>query len=160
MCSDTSLQDPVVDQILKRYNYQVGSLIPILQDLQSECEYLPKDKLVYLSHQIKVPLSRIFSVATFYASFSLAPRGKHIITLCMGTVCFLKGSDRIHHVIMDTLKVEPGGTSADRLFTYQPVNCLGACALAPVMVIDEKYYNKVTPEAVPDILSHYEKIEE
>jgi NADH:ubiquinone oxidoreductase subunit E len=78
----------------------------------------------------------------------------------MGTVCFLKGSDKIHQLIMDTLKVEPGGTSPDRQFTYQPVNCLGACALAPVMVVDGKYYNKVTTDQVPGILATYEKIEE
>lgn len=159
MCSHTQVKDPVIDRILEQYKYQVGALIPILQDVQTECEYLPRDKLVYISQQLKVPLSRIFSVATFYSSFSLAPRGRHTITLCLGTVCFLKGSDKIHKVLMETLNVEPGGTSADRQFTYAPVNCLGACALAPVMIIDDKYYNKLTPGDIPGILAEYAKEE-
>jgi NADH-quinone oxidoreductase subunit E len=159
-CTQELPADPTLDAILDRYRCEQGALIPILQDVQSAFEYLPKDKLTYVSRRLSIPLSRIYSVATFYKSFSLAPRGQHLLTLCMGTVCFLKGADKIHKTIMDTLNVEPGGTSPDRLFTYSPVNCLGACALAPVMVIDDKYYNKVEAEAVAGILAGYEKKEE
>jgi NADH:ubiquinone oxidoreductase subunit E len=148
-----------IDELLKRYDYERGSLIPMMQDIQSEYEYLPRDVLKDLSKQLKVPISQIYSVATFYSSFSLAPRGQHLITLCMGTVCFLKGADKIAATIQEELQVEPGGTSPDRRFTFQPVNCLGACALAPIMKIDEEYYEKVTPEQVREILAEYESVE-
>ena len=149
-----------IDELLKQYDYQRGSLIPMMQDIQVEYEYLPKDILKYLSKQLQVPLSQIYSVATFYSSFGLAPRGQHLITLCLGTVCFLKGADRISEIIQEELQVEPGGTSPDRRFTFQPVNCLGACALAPIMKIDEEYYNKVTPDEVREILAEYESAPE
>jgi len=149
-----------IDELLKRYDYQSGSLIPMMQDIQVEYEYLPKDVLKYLSKQLQVPLSQIYSVATFYTSFSLAPRGQHLITLCMGTVCFLKGASKISEIIQEELQVEPGGTSPDRRFTFQPVNCLGACALAPIMKIDEEYYNKVTPDDILQILAKYESASE
>ena len=146
----------LVDELVKRYDYQRGFLIPMMQDIQSECEYLPKDFLKHLSKQLQIPLSQIYSVATFYSSFSLVPRGQHLITLCVGTVCFLKGADGIAEVIQEELQIEPGGTSLDRRFTFQPVNCLGACALAPIMKIDKEYYNKVTPDEVREILAGYE----
>jgi NADH:ubiquinone oxidoreductase subunit E len=149
-----------IDELLKRYDYQNGSLIPMMQDIQVEYEYLPKDVLKYLSRQLQVPLSQIYSVATFYSSFSLAPRGQHLITLCMGTVCFLKGANKISEIIQEELQVEPGGTSPDRRFTFQPVNCLGACALAPIMKIDEEYYNKVTPDEIREIFAKYESAPE
>ncbi|MFQ6041810.1 MAG: NADH-quinone oxidoreductase subunit NuoE [Candidatus Poribacteria bacterium] len=148
-----------IDKLLKQYDYQRGALIPMMQDIQAEYEYLPKDVLKDLSKQLKVPLSQIYSVATFYSSFSLAPRGQHLITLCLGTVCYLKGAGKIAETIQAELQVEPGGTSPDRLFTFQPVNCLGACALAPIMKIDEEYYEKVTPEQVREILAGYESAE-
>jgi len=145
-----------IDELLKQHDYEPGALIPMMQDIQVEYEYLPKDILKDLSKKLRVPLSQIYSVATFYSSFSLAPRGQHLITLCLGTVCFLKGADKIAETIQEELQVEPGGTSPDRLFTFQPVNCLGACALAPIMKIDEEYYNKITPEQVREILAEYE----
>jgi NADH:ubiquinone oxidoreductase subunit E len=109
---------------------------------------------------VQVPLSQIYALTTFYTSFTLTPRGKHLVTLCMGTVCYLKGARTIAEALQSHLKVEPGGTTEDRLFTFQPVNCLGACALAPVMVIDEKYYGKVTPDQVAGILAEYVAKEE
>ena len=106
-----------------------------------------------MAELLHVPLTQIYSVATFYKSFSLVPRGKHIITICMGTVCYLKGAREISALIQSRLGVGPGDTTADRLFTYQPVNCLGACALAPVMMIDDQYFDKVKLGHVPDILA-------
>jgi NADH:ubiquinone oxidoreductase subunit E len=125
----------------------------MLQDLQAEYGYLPADKLKQLSIQLELPLSRIYSVATFYASFHLAPKGQHEVTLCMGTVCYLKGADKISETICREFKVEPGGTTPDRLFSYQPVNCVGACALAPVMIVDGEYHDGVTPESAMVILN-------
>lgn len=149
--------DPVVEEIMERYHRQHGAMIPMLQDIQAKFDYLPREQLRYLARRLGVPLSQVYSVATFYKSFSLAPRGQHLLTLCLGTVCYLKGADKLHQMIQETLEVEPGGTSPDRRFTYQPVNCLGACALAPVLVIDGKYFEKVTPDELPRILSEYEK---
>jgi NADH-quinone oxidoreductase subunit E len=143
----------LVKEIVDRYEGDQGMLIPILQDLQAEYGYLPPDKLKLLSKQLQVPLSRIFSVATFYASFRTAPKGQHEVTLCMGTVCYLKGADKINETICSEFNVEPGGTTPDRLFSYQPVNCVGACALAPVMLVDGEYHDGVDPDKAMEILN-------
>ena len=145
-------ENKLIEQIVDRYDKDVGMLIPIMQDLQAECGYLPTDHLRCLGKQLNVPLSRIYAVATFYASFRLAPKGAHEVTLCMGTVCYLKGAPKICEAISREFRVEPGGTTRDRLFSFQAVNCMGACAVAPVMVVDGKYYTSVTPAAALDIL--------
>jgi len=141
-----------IDAVVKRYERDEGMLIPMLQDIQAEYGYLPADHLRCLSRMLKVPLSRIYSVATFYASFRLSPKGQHDVTLCMGTVCYLKGSARISEVICGEYGVEPGGTTKDRLFTLNLVNCVGACALAPVMIVDGTYHAAMTPESALKIL--------
>jgi NADH:ubiquinone oxidoreductase subunit E len=143
----------LVKEIIQKYDSDSGMLIPMLQDLQAEHGYLPVDQLKRLSKQLEIPLSRIYSVATFYSSFRMAPKGQHEVTLCMGTVCYLKGADKISETICREFKVEPGGTTPDRLFSYQPVNCVGACALAPVMIVDGEYYDGVSPESIMDILN-------
>jgi len=147
-----SEQDKLIEDIVARYDREAGMLIPMMQDLQAECGYLPADALRRLAGRLDVPLSRLYAVATFYSSFRLAPKGLHEVTLCVGTVCHLKGAGQISEMIRNDFGVEPGGTTADGLFSFQPVNCVGACAVAPVMIVDGKYYNGVTPEAVRDIL--------
>ena len=141
-----------IDAIVKQYEGEEGMLIPMLQDIQAEYGYLQADHLRSLSRALKVPLARIYGVATFYASFRLSPKGQHDVTLCMGTVCYLKGSARISEVICGEYGVEPGGTTSDRLFTLNLVNCVGACALAPVMIVDGKYHDAMTPESALKIL--------
>lgn len=148
MAEETEL----VEQIVDRYDSDEGMLIPMMQDLQSECGYLPSDGLRSLSKSLSVPLSRLYAVATFYSSFRLAPKGAHDVTLCMGTVCYLKGAPDILEAICKEFQVEAGGTTADRLFSLQGVNCVGACALAPVMVVDGKYYDGVTPASAIELL--------
>ena len=148
MAEETKL----VEQLVDRYDGDVGMLIPMMQDLQAEHGYLPAGDLRSLSRRLEVPLSRIYAVATFYASFRLAPKGAHDVTLCMGTVCYLKGSADILKAICREFQVEPGGTTRDRLFSLQPVNCVGACAVAPVMLVDAKYYNGVTVTSAIEIL--------
>jgi len=143
----------LVKDIIARYGADSGMLIPMLQDLQAEFGYLPAEKLKKLAKQLEVPLSRIYSVATFYASFRLAPKGAHEVTLCMGTVCYLKGADKIFEAICKEFDVEAGGTTPDRVFSFQPVNCVGACALAPVMIIDGEYHDSVTPEKAVQLLN-------
>ena len=144
--------DKLVEQIIEHYDGEVGMLIPMMQDLQAECGYLPTEHLRCLARRLELPLSRLYAVATFYSSFRLAPKGAHEVTLCMGTVCYLKGAPRISEAICKEFKIEPGGTTRDRLFSFNAVNCVGACALAPVMIVDGKYYDGVTTESAIDIL--------
>lgn len=146
------MKEGLVEEIVERYEGDAGMLIPMMQDLQAHYGYLPAQELRSLSKQLHVPLSRVYSVATFYASFRHAPRGQHEVTLCMGTVCYLKGADRISKTICEEYSIQSGGTTADRLFTLQAVNCVGACALAPVMIVDGKYHDGVTPESALEIL--------
>jgi len=142
----------LVEEIVARYQGDAGMLIPMMQDLQTECGYLPAEQLRTLSRQLDVPLVRVYGVATFYSSFRLAPKGRHEVTLCMGTVCYLKGANRISEAICEEFGVEPGSTTADRLFTLQAVNCVGACAVAPVMLVDGEYHQGVTPDSAVDIV--------
>jgi NADH-quinone oxidoreductase subunit E len=142
----------LVTQIVERYEGDPGMLIPMMQDLQAEYGYLPAEQLRAVAEELKVPLTRVYGVAMFYSSFRLAPKGAHEVTLCMGTVCHLKGAPRISEAICQEYGIEPGDTTPDRLFTLQGVNCVGACALAPVMIVDGKYYDGVTPESALEIL--------
>jgi len=153
-------ENKLIEQIIDRYDGDVGMLIPMLQDLQAECGYLPADHLRCLGRQLGVPLSRLYAVVTFYSSFRLAPKGAHEVTLCMGTVCYLKGAGSISEAIGREFRVEAGGTTRDRLFSFNAVNCVGACALAPVMVVDGKYHDGVTPESALEILHGLRPTEE
>ena len=145
-------QELFIKEIVDRYERDNGMLIPMLQDLQAEKGYLPPEDLRKLSQELEIPLVRIYGVVTFYSSFRMAPKGQHDVTLCMGTVCFLKGSGRISDALCEEFTIQPGGTTEDRLFTLQAVNCVGACALAPVMIIDGKYYDGVTPDSAIEII--------
>lgn len=138
--------------IIDRYGRDPDMLIPIMQDVQAACGYLPRERLKELSGCLAVPLSRIYSVASFYSSFRLMPKGDHTIQLCMGTVCFLKGAGRISEVIQREFQLVPGGTSPDRKFTFSPVNCVGACALAPVMVVDGQYQGNLSVDSAVEAL--------
>jgi NADH-quinone oxidoreductase subunit E len=143
----------LVAEVIGRYERDPGMLIPMMQDLQAEYGYLPAEQLRELAAVLEVPLTRVYGVAMFYSSFRLAPKGAHEVTLCMGTVCYLKGAPKISEAICEEYGIEPGGTTSDRLFTLQAVNCVGACALAPVMIVDGKYYDGVSPESALEILN-------
>ena len=145
-------EDRLIETIAQRYSGDVGMLIPMMQDLQAECGYLPATQLRRLARRLELPLSRVYAVATFYSSFRLAPKGQHEATLCMGTVCYLKGAGRVSEAICREFQVEPGGTTADGLFSLKLVNCVGACALAPLMLIDGRYYDGVTVESALEAL--------
>ena len=144
--------EQLVEVIVSRYDGDEGMLIPMMQDVQAECGYLPLDQLRRLAHRLRVPLSRLYAVATFYSSFRLAPKGLHEVTLCVGTVCYLKGAGAISERIRQEFQVAAGGTTPDGLFSFQPVNCVGACAVAPVMIVDGRYYNGITAESAMEIL--------
>jgi NADH-quinone oxidoreductase subunit E len=145
-------ENKLIEKIVNSYDSDVGMLIPMMQDLQAECGYLPAEHLRILAKQLELSLSRLYAVATFYSSFRLSPRGAHDVTLCVGTVCYLKGAGAISDAICREFQVEPGATTRDLLFTFQAVNCMGACAVAPVMVVDGKYYDGVTPSKAIEII--------
>ena len=129
-----------------------GSLIGLLQAIQAECNHLPPPSLDMVAQRLDLPLSQVHSVATFYSSFSLEPRGEHVVTCCLGTACHVRGGDRIVRELSGLLDIEPGETTPDRLFTLETVRCLGACALAPLVVIDGTYHAKMTPRKARKIV--------
>ena len=153
-------ESQLIDEIVDRYEGEVGMLIPMMQDVQAELGYLPVDHLRHMGKRLDVPMSHMYAVATFCSSFRLAPKGDHEVTLCMGTVCYLKGAGEISEAICKEFKVDPGGTTPDRLFSYSPVNCVGACALAPVMVVDGKYHGGMTTDSALEILRGLSPAEE
>lgn len=131
-------------------------LIPLLQDIQSELGYLPEQALERVSQLLRLPTSHIYGVATFYHQFRLRPQGRHMITVCRGTACHVKGSLEVNELILGELGITPPtDTSKDGVFTLQQVRCVGACSLAPVMKIDEEFYGNLDPAKVRRILSKY-----
>lgn len=146
--------------ILKKHGFEGTKIIQVLTDIQSHYNYLPRENLEYVSRRMRVPLSKIYSIATFYAAFSLNPRGKHLITVCTGTACFVRGVSDVLKRIEDRLAVKAGFTTEDDMFTLETVNCLGACALAPIVVVDGEYYGQTTVQKVDAILDKYQKAEE
>ncbi|WP_109487552.1 complex I 24 kDa subunit family protein [Occallatibacter savannae] len=133
--------------ILDRYGYRPSGLIPILQAIQHEYQYLPEEVLTYVATSLDVPPARVFGVATFYAHFALEPKGKHVIRICDGTACHVKHSLPVLSALHEKLGTdEKRKTSADMLFTVETVACLGACGLAPVVVIDDQVFGGMTPE--------------
>jgi len=143
------------EKILKRYNLSREHIIQILHDIQQEYNYLPKDVLGQVARRLKIPLSRIYSMATFYAAFSLQPRGRHLCTVCMGTACHVRGAPNVVGRLEERLKVRPGETTEDSMFTLETVNCLGACALAPIVVIDGEYFGQTTVDKVDRLVDKY-----
>ncbi len=137
------MQD-AIEKIISNYNSDKGFLVPILQDVQKEFNYLPKEAMGLLSGMLGVPFSRVYEVATFYKAFSLTPRGKYQLSLCMGTACHVRGAPGIGDHIERTLNLRPGETTEDLEFTYETVNCLGACALGPILTVNDEYHGQMT----------------
>ncbi|MDY6065510.1 MAG: NADH-quinone oxidoreductase subunit NuoE [Finegoldia sp.] len=133
-----------------------GALMPVLQRAQNEFGYLPEEIIQIISRQLNIPLSEIYGVITFYAQFSLIPKGKYDIQICEGTACYVKGASRISEKLQEELKIPSGSTTEDQKFSISPCRCVGLCALAPVMVVNGDVYGKMTPEKVSDVLAKYE----
>lgn len=160
-CGDCSKDDGRIEKlknILQEFKSMKGSLIPALHEVQQLYGYLPEEALQVVSELLNIPTTEIYGVASFYHLFSLEPKGKHIIRVCLGTACYVKGGQNLLNRLSQELNVEVGKTSSDGKFTLESTRCLGACGLAPVMTIDDKVYAKVTLEDVGRIL--YEYIEE
>jgi NADH-quinone oxidoreductase subunit E len=147
-----------LQRILEKYEYKKSSIIQILQEIQDEYRYLPREVLDATSKLLRMPLSTVYSIATFYTAFSLTPRGKHLCTVCMGTACHVRGAPDVLTQIEERLQIKSGKTSEDKMFSLETVNCLGACALAPIVVIDGRYYGQTTVDKVNRLLdTYYEK---
>lgn len=144
-----------VGQVLQKYQHDKSVLIDILQDIQAETGYLPKEVLEETSRGLDVPLSRVYSVATFFKAFSLEPRGRHLINVCMGTACHVRGAVKVLESIEQELGIKTGGTTSDLKFTLETVRCVGACALGPMVIIGEDYHGEMTPETVSSVLEQY-----
>ncbi len=144
-----------VRQIVEKYQGDKSALIDILHDTQSAIGYLPKEALEEIHLGLNVPLSRVYSVATFFKAFSLTPRGRHLINVCMGTACHVRGADKVLTQIEKELGINSGQNTKDLKFTLETVNCVGACALGPMVIIGEDYHGEMTPEKVSDVLKNY-----
>ena len=145
-----------IDEIIDKYQGDASSLIQVLLEIQSENHWLPNEVLAKVSEKLKVPLSQIQHVATFYKAFSLVPRGRHEIHICMGTACHVRGAPRVLDTVQDLTGIRPGETDLDLKFSLETVNCLGCCALGPVMEIDGKTHGKMAPAGTADVLKNYD----
>ncbi|MDH7485583.1 MAG: NADH-quinone oxidoreductase subunit NuoE [Anaerolineae bacterium] len=141
-----------LEEILDRYEGQEGVVIPVLQQVQEVFGYLPRPALEFVSQRMKVPLSQIYGVATFYSQFSLTRRGRHTICQCDGTACHVRGSPKIIKAVEKELGIKAGQTTDDYEFTFEVVYCLGSCALAPVAVVDGQVVGHLTPERMTKII--------
>lgn len=144
-----------VKKALQKHHHDKSLLVDILQDIQLEIGYLPKTALVETGKQLGVPVSRVYSVATFFKAFSLTKRGRHLISVCMGTACHVRGAVKVLDQIERELKIKRGGTTKDLKFTLETVNCVGACALGPIVIIGEDYHGEMTPEGIISVLKQY-----
>ena len=144
-----------IDEIIDRYVGEEGALVQLLLDMQSELNWLPKEAIEQISKRFQVPVSQVYRIASFYKAMSLAPRGKHMVNVCLGTACHVRGGPRIMDKAEDSLEIRAGETTKDMKFTLERVNCLGCCALGPVIVVDDEYYGKLTPAKVEEVLKSY-----
>ncbi len=144
-------------EILQAYPQEQRYSLAILQDMQRKYNYIPREGMEALAEYLGCPLSSLYSMATFYKALSLKPKGEHIIKMCDGTACHIRGSARLRDGITRLLGIDNGETTPDGLFSLELVNCLGSCALAPVVVIDDTYYGKMTVEKLPGLLDTYRR---
>ena len=141
--------------IVERYEHMEGSLIPILHEVQELYGYIPYGAQEIIARELKIPLSDIYGVITFYSRFTLKPAGKCKISVCLGTACYIKGAEDILNAVKKHLGIDTGETTADGLFSIEETRCVGACGLAPIVTINKDVYGKVTPEQIEGILSKY-----
>jgi NADH-quinone oxidoreductase subunit E len=145
-----------IDQIIDKHQGEASSLIQVLLEIQSEHHWLPKEALERVSDKLQVPFTRIQHIATFYKAFSLVPKGRHEIQICLGTACHVRGAPRVLDAVQDLIGIKPGETDLDLKFSLETVNCLGCCALGPVIAIDGKTHGKMAPAKVADVLKSYD----
>lgn len=146
-----------LNEVIAQHKDQPGALMPVLQGAQAIFGYVPQDVQQIIADGLNVSLSEVYGVATFYSQFSLEPKGKHIIGVCMGTACYVKGSQKVLDKLAEELDVAVGKSTPDMLFTLNATRCLGACGLAPVMMIGEEVYGRLVPEDIPGIVQKYKE---
>ena len=148
--------EETIESILDNYQHDKGMLVSILQDVQAEYNYLPKESLVAVGKGLDAPLSQVYSVATFFKAFSLKPRGRHLIDVCLGTACHVRGGVRIMEAIERGLGIKQGETTEDFKYTLERVNCVGACALGPIVIVDGGHLGGMTTDKVKPLLDSYD----
>lgn len=156
MTRTTTMDQERIDQIIEKHDGEASSLIQVLLDIQSENHWLPKEALERVAEKLQVPMTRIQHIVTFYKAFSLVPKGRHEIHICMGTACHVRGAQRLLDSVQDLTGIKPGETDLDLKFSLQTVNCLGCCALGPVMEVDGKHHGKMAASKTADVLKNYE----
>jgi NADH-quinone oxidoreductase subunit E len=145
----------MIDRIIDKHEGEASSLIQVLLDIQSANHWLPREALERVSERLQVPLTRIQHIATFYKAFSLVPKGRHEIHICMGTACHVRGAPRILDTVQSVTGIKPGETDLEMKFSLDTVNCLGCCALGPVMEVDGKHHGKMAPARAAEVLKIY-----
>ncbi|MHB8170146.1 MAG: NADH-quinone oxidoreductase subunit NuoE [Thermincolia bacterium] len=145
-----------LDAVFTRYSGQKGALIPVLQEAQNIYGYLPEEVLEQISKNLKIPFSKVYGVVTFYAQFHLKPRGRNIIRVCLGTACHVRGGAKIFDRIRKELSLDDGETTLDLRYTLESVACIGACGLAPVIMVNDDTHGRLMPDQIADILVKYE----
>ena len=156
MCPAEKKLADKVESILERHQRDKGMLVAILQDIQAEYNYLPREALEETSKGLCVPLSQVYSVATFFKALSLEPRGRHLINVCLGTACHVRGAVKVLEAMERKLAIGSGETTKDLRFTLETVNCVGACALGPVVIVDGEYHGQMKADKVKDVLADYD----
>jgi NADH:ubiquinone oxidoreductase subunit E len=144
-----------IDGIIRQYGGRDSAILAILQDIQAEEKYLPKETLEYVSQRMQIPLGQVFRIATFYNALSLKPRGRHKIDVCLGTACHVRGGERILNKLERDLGVSVGETTKDKRFTLEAVHCVGCCSLGPVAVVDGDVYGRLSQDKVPALLKDF-----
>ena len=150
------LETATLNAILARHDRDPANIIAILQDIQAEVNWLPEDNLRYVCAELDIPKSKMMALATFYKAFSLLPRGRHMIHVCLGTACHVRGGANLLESFERELGIRAGGTTYDDRFSLESVRCVGCCGLAPVFIVDGKFYGKMTQDKVPAVLGEYE----
>jgi NADH-quinone oxidoreductase subunit E len=145
-----------IDQLVDKHHGEPSSLIQILLEIQAENHWLPKEALERVSERLQVPMTRVQHIATFYKAFSVVPKGRHQIHICVGTACHVRGASRVLDSVEGLTGIKPGETDLDLKFSLETVNCLGCCALGPVVEIDGKAHGKMAPAQTADVLKNYE----
>ena len=151
----TSEQEKALREVIEKHRSERGCLMPILHEAQSIYGYLPSEVQTLIAEELNIPLSEVYGVATFYTQFSLQPKGKHRVSVCLGTACYVKGSDKILAAVERELGISCGECTQDGKFSIDSCRCVGACGLAPVMLVDDDVYGKLTDKEVPAILQKY-----
>jgi NADH-quinone oxidoreductase subunit E len=148
-----------IDAIIDRYDSAPSALLAIMQDVQDAERYLPKEAMTRIAEKLEIPIARVYQMATFFESFHLEPRGKHVCTVCMGTACHVRGAQRLVEQLERDFDIPSGGTTKDMMFTIEEVNCVGACALGPLVIINGDYHGNMTSGSLQKVIKKIKKAE-